>query len=383
MRTESLLDQLSGMTCQSQERCWSSGVHVMIRSEQKRSLMVWSSKTCSPGPCWLSYLRGWAGGLQGTCEGSLRAPKMSWKTARGVGGRAGVLSPLGGWEGWRKLGRSRALPGAHLGGSEGPKKLFPPRSQEHCRDSHHADGSQVSLWVDLLPGHLKKGHLDKVPLAGLGCGVCLLPLRDEAACKHRASSRKILGLSLPPATSAAYPDSPCAAQASRVAPLPPRTAPFVRLCWWQGWGRPSALLPLAQLGVQPHSLRALLWHGPGQHSEISPRAGVGQSPAEPSAGFLRPRLASCHPPTERGLFPAPGHRGRRRTGSSRPGRSQTGLAGVVLGASVLWRGWLLPVGWTGAGGNGFEGSCVRSRGCSRGCSLPCSQRGCTFSGAVM
>lgn len=30
-----------------------------------------------------------------------------------------------------------------------------------------------------VPIHLKKGHLENVPLAGLGCRVCLLSLLDE------------------------------------------------------------------------------------------------------------------------------------------------------------------------------------------------------------
>lgn len=72
--------------------------------------------------------------------------------------------------------------------------------------------------------HLKKGHLENVPLAGLGCRVCLLSLLGEADGKDRVSCDESPGLSLLPATFPGSPDSPHAAQAILVAPLPPQTA---------------------------------------------------------------------------------------------------------------------------------------------------------------
>lgn len=53
-----------------------------------------------------------------------------------------------------------------------------------------------SVLGGFVPIHLKKRHLGDVPLASLGRRVCLLSLLDETACKHRASCKKSLGLSL-------------------------------------------------------------------------------------------------------------------------------------------------------------------------------------------
>lgn len=116
-------------------------------------------------------------------------------------------------------------------------------------DSHHTNGSQFSLW-DFVPVHLKKGHLESVPLAGLGCRVCLLSLRDETACKHRGSCEKSLGSSLLPAAFAAYPDSLRSAQAVLVTPLHPKTALTVYVrC---GVGESRVTTPSATAHSDPH-----------------------------------------------------------------------------------------------------------------------------------
>lgn len=69
--------------------------------------------------------------------------------------------------------------------------------------------------------------LEKGPLGNVRCRVCLLPLLDETANRHRESCKENLSLSLLPATSAAYPCSPGSAQAVLVPPLFPRSVQSV------------------------------------------------------------------------------------------------------------------------------------------------------------
>lgn len=117
-------------------------------------------------------------GVAVTCEQCLRPPRRAGGCeVRPEGPGAGFTQGCDEAEEGR--GELSAPMSAAPQGCVQPNQQCPEGSRLHCEDSPCkwlSVPSAVSVGFFFVPLHLKQWHLEGMPLAGLGCGACLLPL---------------------------------------------------------------------------------------------------------------------------------------------------------------------------------------------------------------